>query len=188
MKERMTDIMVKFVTRMCNLLSILMVLAVVAVGAAMIVPKIMGDDIYAVMSGSMEPYYHVGSIVIVDKHVEPEDIEVGEPITFQMDNGMVATHRVIGIDQEAEEFTTKGDANEEQDLAPVSFSQLIGRAGKSIPLLGYIPLYMRTPKGMFSIGAYVIVFILLQIIPEIIKPEESEREGRKSDEESKKMV
>ena len=56
--------MVKVVTRICNILSVLMVLAVVAVGAAMIVPKIMGNDIYAVMSGSMEPYYHVGSVVI----------------------------------------------------------------------------------------------------------------------------
>lgn len=174
--------MVKVVTRICNFLSVLMVLAVMAVGAAMIVPRIMGNDIYAVMSGSMEPYYHVGSLVVVDKHIGPEEIQVGDPITFYLGNGSVATHRVISIDKEAREFTTKGDANEDQDMAPVSFDNLIGKAGRSFPLLGYIPLYMRTPRGMFSIGAYVIVFILLQIIPEIVKPEDTGKEGEKADE------
>ena len=154
----------------------------------MIIPKAMGNDVYAVMSGSMEPYYHVGSLVIVDKHAAPEDIAVGDPITFRLENGSVATHRVIGIDQEAQQFTTKGDANEDPDMAPVAFANLIGKAGMSVPLVGYLPLYMRTPKGMFSIGAYVIVFILLQIIPEILKPEESEKEGDKTDEVNKKMV
>ena len=180
--------MVKFVTRICNLLSVIMVLAVVAVGSAMIVPRIMGNDIYAVMSGSMEPYYHVGSLVIVDKHVSPEEISVGDPITFRMNSGAVATHRVVSIDEEAREFTTKGDANEVQDMAPVPFDNMIGKAGASIPLIGYIPLYMRTPRGMFSIGAYVIVFILLQIIPEIVKPEESEKEDRGKDETHKKQL
>ena len=51
--------MVKAVTKICNLISVIMVLIVIAVGAVMIVPRVMGNDIYAVMSGSMEPYYHV---------------------------------------------------------------------------------------------------------------------------------
>ena len=69
--------MVKAVTKICNLISVIMVLIVIAIGAVMIVPRVMGNDIYAVMSGSMEPYYHVGSVVIVDKHITPEEIEVG---------------------------------------------------------------------------------------------------------------
>ena len=180
--------MVKVVTRICNILSVLMVLAVVAVGAAMIVPKIMGNDIYAVMSGSMEPYYHVGSVVIVDKHEEPGEVQIGDPMTFHLGNGSVAAHRVIEIDPEARTFSTKGDANEDPDMAPVSFDNLIGKAGTSIPLIGYLPLYMRTPKGMFSIGAYVIVFILLQLIPEIIKRESAGKEGEETNEKKKGMV
>lgn len=62
--------MVKAVTKICNLISVIMVLIVIAVGAVMIVPRVMGN----VMSGSMEPYYHVGSVVIVDKHITPEEI------------------------------------------------------------------------------------------------------------------
>lgn len=166
--------MAKVVTRICTVISVIMVLAVVAVGAVMIVPKVMGNDIYAVMSGSMEPFYHVGSVVIVDKHVTPEEIQVGDPITFRKGDNAVATHRVIGIDTEARQFRTKGDANDVEDLAPVPFEDMIGRAGMSVPFIGYVPLYMRTPKGIYCIGAYVIIFILLQIIPELLKPEKEE--------------
>ena len=50
-----------------------------------------------------------------------------------------------------------------------------------MPMIGYIPLYMRTKKGMFCIGAYVIVFILLQIIPELLKPEEEEQSSERQE-------
>lgn len=168
----------KAVSKICSLLSAVMVIGVLIVGAVMIGPKLMGKDIFAVMSGSMEPYYHVGSVVIVDKHVDVGDIEVGDPITFHKGDNEIATHRVVEIDSDGQAFITKGDANESIDMAPVPFDSLIGRAGISVPLIGYIPLYMRTPKGMFAIGVYVIVFLLLQIIPELVKPEESGKEGK----------
>lgn len=166
--------MAKAVTRICTIISTVMVLAVVAAGAVMIVPRMMGNEIYAVMSGSMEPFYHVGSVVVVDKHVKPEEITVGDPITFRKNDSAIATHRVIEVDEEARQFRTKGDANDVEDAAQVSFDSMIGRAGMAVPYIGYIPLYMRTVKGMFLIGAYVILFILLQIIPELLKPEKEE--------------
>lgn len=177
--------MAKIITRICTVISILMVLVVIAVGAVMIVPKVMGNDIYAVMSGSMEPHYHVGSVVIVNKQAAPEELEVGEIITFRKGDSAIATHRIIEVNLETREFKTKGDANEVEDLAPVSFDSVIGEAGMSVPLVGYIPLYMRTKKGMFCIGAYVILFILLQIIPELVKPEKEEEQ---SNEKQNKVV
>ena len=172
---------------LCNAAGTAVLVLLILACLPLTLPRLAGYRLYTVVSGSMEPYYHVGSLVIVDKHVSPEEISVGDPITFRMNSGAVATHRVVSIDEEAREFTTKGDANEVQDMAPVPFDNMIGKAGASIPLIGYIPLYMRTPRGMFSIGAYVIVFILLQIIPEIVKPEESEKEDRGKDETHKKM-
>lgn len=154
----------------------LMVILVMAIGGVMTVPRLMGNDVYAVMSGSMEPFYHVGSIVVVDKHISPESIQVGDPITFHKGENQVATHRVVEKNEDSREFVTKGDANEDIDVAPVAYEDVIGKAGLSVPLVGYIPLYMRTKKGMFTIGAYIIVFILMQIIPEIVKPEEQEKE------------
>ena len=166
--------MTKTVTRICNLISTLMIIACLAITAALIAPRLAGREAFAVMSGSMEPYYHVGSIVYVDKDISPEEIQVGDPITFRKADTAVATHRVIAIDEEARQFTTKGDANEVKDMAPVSFDNVIGKAGMSIPLLGYISLNITTKKGMIAAAAVVVVFILLQLIPEILKPEEKE--------------
>lgn len=165
----------RLITKICSALTIIMVLILIAVGAVMIVPKVMGNGIYAVMSGSMEPAYHVGSVVIVDQQVSPEEIQVGDTITFRRGENAIATHRVIAVDKDAQEFQTKGDANTAEDADPVPYTDMIGRAGASVPLVGYIPLYMRTPRGMFCIGAYVIVFLLLQIIPELLKPDKEEQ-------------
>lgn len=61
----------------------------------------------------------------------------------------IATHRVIEVNEETREFKTKGDANEVEDLAPVPFENVIGKAGMSVPMVGYIPLYMRTNERNF---------------------------------------
>ena len=173
--------MSKTVAKICNIISTLMIIVCLAITAG-IAPRLAGREAFAVMSGSMEPFYHVGSVVYVDKNISPEEIQVGDPITFRKSENAVATHRVIAVDKEARQFTTKGDANEVQDMAPVSFDDMIGKAGMSIPLLGYISLNIGTKKGMIVAAAVAVVFILLQLIPEILKPENpGEKEG-KSDE------
>ena len=174
--------MAKVITKLCNLISVLMILACIGIVAALMLPRLAGYQVYAVMSGSMEPYYHVGSIVYVDTEVLPEEIQAGDPITFKKSDSMVATHRVVEVDQEKRQFVTKGDANTVQDMAPVSFDSLVGKAGMSIPYIGYISLNMTTRKGIIVIAAVVVIFILLQLIPEILKPEEPEGKEGVSDE------
>lgn len=163
----------KIIAKICGFLSCVLILGVVALGAVMLVPRLAGNEVYAVMSGSMEPNYHVGSLVIVDKSLEPAELKPGDAITFRRDTAVV-THRIVEADYENQYFLTKGDANQVEDAAPVFFEDVIGKAGFSIPLAGYLPLYMRTAKGMFCIFAYAAVFILLQLIPEIVKPEKEE--------------
>ena len=45
----------------------------------------------------MEPTYHVGSLLYVKK-IAPEAVQVGDPITFVLDENLtVVTHRVVEI-------------------------------------------------------------------------------------------
>ncbi len=163
--------MAKIITKICNALTILILVCILAIVGILLIPRVAGYETFAVLSGSMEPYYHVGSVVFVDKSAAPEEVEIGDPITFTKTDSLVATHRVIEIDNEKREFRTKGDANDTEDASPVSFDQMVGKAGVSIPLLGYISIYMKTKKGMFGVAAVFIVIILLQLIPELVKPE-----------------
>lgn len=57
--------------------------------------RLLGFSPYAVLSGSMEPAYHVGALIYVEK-AAPEEIKVGNPITFVPNDDLVAaTHRVV---------------------------------------------------------------------------------------------
>ena len=79
-------------------------------------PRLMGMQVFTVLSGSMEPVYHTGSLIYV-RDVDPMEIQPGQVITFMLDEDTVATHRVVEvvpdeIDRSVLRFRTKGDAND----------------------------------------------------------------------------
>ena len=71
----------------------MMLMAVLLVGV-----RLVGLTPFTVLSGSMEPAYHVGSLIYV-KATDPAKIEVGDPITYVVnEDPLVSTHRVVEID------------------------------------------------------------------------------------------
>lgn len=71
----------------------MMLMAVLLVGV-----RLIGLTPFTVLSGSMEPAYHVGSLIYV-KETKPEKIEVGDAITYVVNEDLlVSTHRVVDID------------------------------------------------------------------------------------------
>ena len=116
------------------LVAVMVILAVLLVGV-----RVVGLTPYAVLSGSMEPTYHVGALIYV-KDVAPADITVGMPITFVVNEDLLlATHRVVDI----EVITTRQE-------------QVLDEAGNPVlddegnPVVEEIPLdeptdYFQTP-------------------------------------------
>lgn len=74
-------------------------------------PGVIGFKSYRVLSASMEPEYHVGSLVYV-KQVDVDSINTGDVITFHISESNLVTHRVVEKDSIRGGFITKGDANE----------------------------------------------------------------------------
>ena len=126
--------------------------------------RMMGLQVFNVISGSMEPTYSIGDLLYV-KTVDPDSVKVGDPITFVVNEDLlVATHRVVAIDSENRLFTTKGDANGSEDVAPVHFNNLIGVPIFAIPFLGYVSAYIQSPPGMYvalGLGAALILAVFL---------------------------
>ena len=144
-------------------------LAVLLVGV-----RLVGLQPYTVLSGSMEPTYHTGSLIYVKK-VKPEEVEVGQAITFVLNEDLVvATHRVVEIDEENRCFYTKGDANENADGAPVHFNNLIGIPVFSILYLGYVSNYIQSPPGLYVAIAVGAVLLLMMFLPELLGGEKKE--------------
>lgn len=164
--------MYKIIQKLANSINALILVAVLSILAALLLPRIFGYEIYAVLSGSMEPSYHVGSVIYVKK-MPAQEIELGDPIAFRKGSNTIATHRVIGIDLENKQFRTKGDANEVEDINPVSFEDVIGKGTISMPLLGFITVGIQTKNGIIIAAGVLVFMVIINIIPEILKPEKS---------------
>ena len=107
-----------------------------------LVPLAMGATPYTVLTGSMRPTLEPGSLVGV-RPIDIADVRPGDIVTFQLRSGEpeVATHRVIGVTEDGHgrrELTTRGDANNVADAAPVRAEQLRGVVVYAVPWLGYV--------------------------------------------------
>lgn len=129
-------------------------------------PKIAGHYALVVLSGSMSPTFDTGSVVFV-KPVSADEIQKGDVITFRGFAGSDAftTHRVVEIHQAADgpTFTTKGDANRTDDPDPTPGRDLIGKAGFSIPFLGYFMNFSQTRYGLL---AFIVIPGILLVVSE----------------------
>ncbi len=111
---------------------------------------------YVVQSGSMEPVIPTGALIF---SLPQKNYRSGDVLTFKSGNRLI-THRAMYQEYTLEDsfFTTKGDANEEVDANRVSKSQVVGKVVFSVPYIGYLADYAKTPKG----------FILFVIVPATI--------------------
>jgi signal peptidase len=114
-------------------------------------PVVTGGSALAVLSGSMTPGLPVGAMAFV-RPVDPATVEPGDVITFQRAPGApeLVTHRVVAVDDSSGSpvFTTKGDANEENDVDPVAASAVQGRLWFGVPHLGRVSAILHSPKGV----------------------------------------
>lgn len=152
-----------------SILSTLLTVAVILLAAALVGVRLFGYTPYAVLSGSMEPTYHVGSVVYV-KDVPAEEIQVGDSITFVRNaGGTHITHRVVAIDAENRSFVTRGDSNATVDAVPVLFENVVGRVDYSLPYLGYLSYYLSRPPGLYwGLAAAVVLLMFTFVVPELL--------------------
>lgn len=107
-------------------------------------PMPLGFATSVVLSGSMEPELSVDDMIIV---VSRESYEVGDVVVFQS-YGTLIVHRIISIDGET--VVTQGDANPTPD-APIKLKDIKGEVVYSIPYVGLVLSFIRSPIGVILI-------------------------------------
>lgn len=139
------------------IVTLTVIAAVLLMGA-----RLIGLQVFTILSGSMEPNYSRGDLIYVQK-VDVNSIQENDVITFVLNEDLVvATHRVVRIDAAKQHFYTKGDANTIEDGEPVHFKNVLGTPVFRIPLLGYVSNYIQNPPGMYvTIGVGAILLILV---------------------------
>ena len=147
-----------------NVIYTIIVVAVLALALLFVGTKvdILGYEVKIVQSGSMEPAIMTGGIVVIS----PSSLySVGDVVTYGRDtkNSIPVTHRIVEKMGEGRSATyiTKGDANEDNDPKAVTSRELIGKVAFTIPYIGYVIQFARTPLGFATlIGIPALVIVL----------------------------
>lgn len=126
-------------------------------------PMLFGIQPFVVLSGSMEPQIHVGSVCYINKNIESSEVITGDVIAFSIDETTVV-HRIHAVNEETGNFIMKGDNNESVDLGEVSQDMIIGKAMFSIPYLGYVVKWIQEPKGIIVAGAAILISIVSSLL------------------------
>ena len=88
----------KKLVKIWNVFTTLLVVFMMLMAVLLVGVRLVGLTPFTVLSGSMEPAFHVGSLIYV-KETDPAKIEVGDPITYVVNEDLlVSTHRVVDID------------------------------------------------------------------------------------------
>lgn len=154
-----------------NILYILLFIVVVLMLIVVIMQRATNNNIaiggirmFSVATGSMEPVYKVGD-VLISKEVEPQEISVGDDIVYKGEKGSfkdkVVTHRVISIDKQENgdyKIITKGVANTEED-PEINQNQVYGKIVYKMQILSFLG---RIVKNLYVF--YFIIFIPIGII------------------------
>ena len=173
--------MPKKVKKLWDAVTTVLVVLVVVFAVFLMGSRLVGLQVFHVVSPSMEPHYSKGDLIYV-KSVDPDSVKVGDPITYVLNEDLaVATHRVVAIDSENRQFTTKGDANKTEDAVPVHFNNLIGVPVFAIPLLGYVSSFIQQPPGMYLAIGLGVLLLAAVFLPDLVAKKEKKEDKQEEE-------
>ena len=155
----------QYIAGFCARLGTFLLVLTIAVCIPLSLPRLLGYQVYAVISGSMEPAVSIGSLVYV-RQIPPETVQKDAIIAFYgtVDSSAVILHRVVENRTVDGSLITKGDANAQPDLSPVRYDRVLGKAEGSIPCLGRLAFMLSGTWGKLSSLGLVLAAVLLHAV------------------------
>ena len=140
------------------------------------------NPFYVVSSGSMIPNLNIFDVIIVQGHVNFDQLKVGDIIVFNRPNGhdKVIVHRVAEIlNKDPLVIRTKGDANPGSIPGtdfPITKDDYIGKVEYVIPQIGYVTRILTPPINYIIIAVIVGIMLVKQFgKPKSIKEDLSDK-------------
>ncbi|MBT2661854.1 signal peptidase I [Bacillus sp. ISL-45] len=148
--KKARKIMSNLITTILFLLLILMIYIVVSTKISGGEPQFLGYQLKTVLSGSMEPTFQTGSIIVVKKTANSESLKKGDVVTFKSGPYSLITHRIKDVIQKDGKlmYQTKGDNNKHADMNALLHENIVAKyTGITIPYLGYLMNFAGSSKG-----------------------------------------
>ena len=115
-------------------------------------PMPFGYGAAVVLSGSMEPEFSQGDLILVKEETSYETRDI---VVYQQYDSLVV-HRIISMDGDV--VITQGDANNAPD-EPITTADIKGRVLCWIPGAGNVVSFLKNPVGIFCIIAAAIALL-----------------------------
>jgi len=159
------------------------------------VPSLFGRSPLTVESGSMEPTFKKGDLIIAKEIDNINELKEGDVISFwtnEIVDGekVINTHRIVEVKDEngTKSFRTKGDNNKENDSYLVFQGDIIGKwTGTRLPVFGKIMKFLKTKTGFLVCilipMAIFFLFELFKLIMVIVQMKQQPAALTESDEE-----
>lgn len=169
-----------------GVLSVLTTAALIAVlvlvAAVVVVPRVLDGAALTVLTGSMEPTYSPGDVVVV-KGVSDASAEVnpGDVVAFQpvSNDPTLITHRVVtkSFSSAGTSFVTRGDANGAQD-DPIVGEQIKGVVVYHVPWVGHVSLWLGAHRGtaVTAVAVALLAYAAFMILRPSRRPAQPARE------------
>lgn len=134
------------------------------------VPSLFGIRPFSVQTGSMEPTFYAGDLIVDTTVKDYDSLKVGDVITFWtviQGERALNTHRIIAIEDCGTyySFTTRGDNNSMEDALTVHQSEIVGIYKFRIPRVGSFLDFLQTSKGFLIV---IVIPCALFFIYELI--------------------
>ena len=140
-----------------------------------------GYRMFAVASGSMEPKYGIGD-VLISKKIEPSEIKVGDTVVYKGEVGgfkeKFVTHQIEKISKQEDgtyKYTTKGLSNIEKD-PEISQNQVYGKIIYKIQSLSLVSKLISNIYIFYFFIFVPIGILIYKQIRRLIKEDEEEEE------------
>jgi signal peptidase len=154
---------------------IALVLALVAVSH---VAPALGYRLLILKGPSMEPSIPLGSLAF-ERPATPEDLAVGQVVTFVTPNHVVVTHRItrMGDANGTLLIETQGDANAAPDPAMHPATGVTGIVEAHLPLAGFVLAFLAVPTGMLTLISLAGSLLLAAWLLEELEADRAARAG-----------
>lgn len=158
----------------------------ILIGAAILVPPLMGISTTVIDSSATETNLSVGSVTYA-KSVDVSELNVGDKVLVDSDAGTYA-YVIEATDAASGEFTVIDAKNASAEPTEITLRNTVSEIVITAPLIGYIMMAMHSVEGLIIIGLVVVFIIILFVLSELWKKsdddeeDEGEEESEKADE------
>lgn len=131
--------------------------------------------VVVVISGSMEPGYSRGDILLLHHRFDLSPVRVSDVVVFDLpDRRIPVVHRVMALHRRARDnkllILTKGDNNMLDDTSLygtagewIEEDRIIGKSYAYVPRLGYLTILLSETPALRVLSLVVILFFIFAI-------------------------